>query len=83
MISDRFDGSALNYTITYTDSTTGTTCESLTILASLCVQEICEVPPFNPLLCFERFGEGDIDISVSASNLLGKGPPSVITIGAA
>lgn len=83
MISDRFDGSALNYTVTYTDSTTGTICESLTILAPLCIQGICEVPPFNPLLCFERFGEGDIDISVSASNLLGKGPPSVITIGTA
>ena len=81
MISNGVDGSALNYTISYTDSNTGDVCYSLTISASSCKQGICTVPSINPLPCSEREGNGNIDISISASNHLGRGPSSFATIG--
>ena len=80
MISDGVDGSALSYVISYNDTNSGDMCNSLTISASSCKQEICTVPFISPLPCSERAGNGDIDISVSASNRLGRGPPSVTTI---
>ena len=81
MISDGVDGSALSYIISYTDSNTGEMCNSLTISASSCKQEVCTVPFISPLPCSETVGSGDIDISISANNRLGSGPPSVTTIG--
>ena len=81
MISEGVNGSALSYTISYTDSNTGEMCNFLTISASSCKQGICTVPFINPLSCSEVVGEGDIDISITANNRLGKGPPSVTTIG--
>ena len=81
MISERVSGSALSYTISYADSNTGEMCNSLTISASSCKQGMCKVPFINPLPCSENVGEGDIDISITANNRLGKGPPSVTTIG--
>ena len=83
MISNGVDGSALQYTISYTDSGTSDICDTLIISASSCVQGIRTVPSIDPLPCSERAGNGDnfIIISISASNLLGRGPPSVTTIG--
>ena len=81
MISEGVNGSALTYTISYTDSNTGEMCNSLTISALSCKQGICTVPFISPLPCSETVGDGDIDISISANNRLGKGPPSVTTIG--
>ena len=81
MISEGVNGSALSYTISYTDSNTGEICNSLTISASSCKQGTCTVPFINPLPCSENVGDGDIDISISANNRLGRGPPSVTTIG--
>jgi hypothetical protein len=81
MISEGVDGSALSYTISYTDSSTGEMCNSLIISASSCKQGICTVPLISPLPCSENYEERDIDISISANNQLGQGPPSVATIG--
>ena len=81
MISNGVDGSALSYTISYTDSNTGDCDDSLTIPASFCTQGICTVLSINPLPCSETFGDGNVDIWISASNHLGKGPSSFTTIG--
>ena len=82
MISDGVDGSAMEYTITYTDSNTGDVCETLTIPASTCIEDACTVPSISPLPCSERIGKGNIiDIMISATNLLGTGPTSLTSIG--
>ena len=81
MISNGVDGSALQYTISYADSNTGNTCESLTISSSVCAKGICAVPSISPLPCSSRIEDGDIDILISAVNHLGSGPPAVTTIG--
>ena len=86
MISEGVDGSALSYIISYTDSNTGELCSSLTLPASSCKQRICTVPFISPMPCSDSEivdGDGDIDISISADNRLGRGPPSVTTIGMA
>ena len=80
MISNGVDGSALHYTIAYTDSNTGDVCDSLTISTSLCMQGICKVPSITPPPCSERAGDGNIDISISAISHLGRGHPSVMSI---
>ena len=81
MISNGVDGSAHNYTISYTDSNTGDVCYSLTISASSCVQGICTVPSISPPPCSEKAGNGNINISISATNQLGTGSPSFTIIG--
>ena len=81
MITNGVDGSAIHYTISYIDSNTGDICSSFTISASLCVQRICTVPSISPLPCSNKVGDGDIDISISAINRLGRGPPAVTSIG--
>ena len=81
MISNGVDGSAHNYTISYTDSNTGDVCYSLTISASCCVQGICMVPAISPPPCSNRPRNGNINVSISATNQLGTGPPSFTTIG--
>ena len=84
MISEGVDGSALSYIISYTDSNTGELCSSLTLPASSCKQGICTVPFISPMPCSgsETVAEdGDVDISISADNRLGRGPPTVTTIG--
>lgn len=83
MISDGVYGSALQYTISYSDSNTGDVCDTLIISASSCVQGICTVPSISPLPCSERPGPGErnIDIRISATNQLGAGAPSYTTIG--
>jgi hypothetical protein len=58
MISEGVDGSALSYTISYTDSSTGEMCNSLIISASSCKQGICTVPFISPLPCSETVTDG-------------------------
>ena len=71
-ISDGIDGSATNYTITYSDSTSGRTCGLFTISASTCTSGHCnhmfEIPP----VCSDI----GIVITVFATNVLGDGPSS-------
>ena len=83
MISSGVDGSALNYTVSYTDSSTSATCDSLIIPASSCVQNVCTVPRLDPVPCSQSFNGGieSIDIAISATNILGKGPASLFKIG--
>ena len=81
MISNGVDGSALRYTISYADSSTGDVCDTLIISASSCLQRICTVPSLSPLPCSKRPGDGNIDIRISATNQLGTGAPSYTTLG--
>ena len=84
MISEGVDGSALSYIISYTDSNTGELYSSLTLPASSCKQGTCTVPFISPMPCSDSEtvdGDGDIDISISANNRLGRGSPTVTTIG--
>ena len=80
-ISNGIDGSALSYTISYTDSTTGVVCVSVTISATTCVQRVCTVPSIDPLPCSQTIGNGTIRISISATNRLGNGPATYTNIG--
>ena len=72
-ISDGFDGSATNYTITYSDSASGRTCDSVTISASACINGLCNHMFDIPSACFNF---DSIIITVFASSVLGDGPPS-------
>ena len=83
MISSRVDGSALNYTVLYTYSSTNAICDFLIIPASSCVQNVCTVPTLDPVPCSQSFngGIGSIDIAISATNVLGRGPASLFSIG--
>ena len=77
-ISDNIDGSPISYTITYTDFTSGRTCNSFTVPAST----ICQLqnglyachhmftisPPCSP--------SNTTSISIFATNVLGDGPCS-------
>ena len=83
MISSGVDGSALNYTVSYTDSSTNVICDFLVIPASSCVQNVCTVPRLDPVPCSQSFNTGIeiIDIAISATNILGKGPASLFSIG--
>ena len=68
------DGSIINYTVTYIDSS-GSTCDSVTIPASSCRDGICKH-------VFEFFSESSclpstfISMTVLANNILGDGPSS-------
>ena len=83
MISNGIPDSTLSYTVSYIDSNTGGTCSSLIISSSYCKQGICVVPSINPLPCADHktVGDGDIDVSISATHSLGRGPSSFTTIG--
>ena len=72
-ISEEIDGSATNYTITYTDSTSQRTCSSVTISASACISGQCNHTFGIPSLCSDITS---IAISVFATSILGNGPSS-------
>ena len=74
-ISDGIDGSVRNYTITYFDSTFGSSCGSANIQASSCVDGIC-AHNFDILQSSSCPPSTAIIVSVVASNVLGSGPPS-------
>ena len=76
-ISPEVDGSALYYTVTYAESTTGNICGSTIISAFSCKQGACVCS--LPSLCYRL--SGAITISLSATNSLGDGPANSITIG--
>ena len=73
-ILENMDSPPLSYTITYTDSSSGSICGSVSIPASSCSNG----------LCCHTFGEisspcspdGDISIFVFATSALGDGPLS-------
>jgi hypothetical protein len=74
LISDGIDGSATNYTITYSDPSSGRTCDHVTILASACTTSgQCNHMFDIPSACSNFNG---IIITIFASNILGKGPSS-------
>ena len=67
------DGSALNYTVTYSDALSGTTCGMATIPAVFCNYVCSHVFDITSSPCYKAT---NISITVSASNILGDGPPS-------
>ena len=79
-ISEGIDGSATNYTITYSvsDSTSERIilCDSVTISPSACISEQCNHMFDIPSACFNLNSIMLIVITVFASNVLGDGPSS-------
>ena len=74
-ISDEIDGSAILYSLAYNNSVSGVSCGSATVPASSCVDEVC-----RHSFTYEESSCGspstDINITISAANILGVGPPS-------
>ena len=74
-VSGGVDGSAISYTLTYDNSVSGATCESATVSASSCVNGIC-----RHSFTYEQSGCSSpsvgVNVTVSAANILGSGPPS-------
>ena len=74
-ITEGVDGSALSYTISYSDSVSGINCHSTTISASSCDDGICsDVFEASASLCPPLT---DITVTVFATNILGNGPTSI------
>ena len=79
MISGGIDGSITNYTITYSDSTFGSSCGTVNIPASSCISETCThyFDIFKSSSCPPSTA---VTVSVVAANFLGSGrssPPLV------
>ena len=74
MIADTITGAASSYTIVYTDSVFGTVCGGAEIDSALCERELCQ--HLFDSLTSECSATTNIEISVSATNALGEGPPS-------
>ena len=74
-ISDGIDGSVRNYTITYFDSTFGSSCGTANIPAQSCMDDICthNFDILNSSFCPPST---TVIVSVVASNVLGSSPPS-------
>ena len=80
MISEGVDGSPLYYTVTYSNAIfyqNVTICGSNNISSSSCLRGVCSSS--LPLYCYQI--SGAINISVFASNILGNGLTSSISIG--
>ena len=74
-INGEIDGSIQNYTVTYYDSTFGSSCGSAIIQASSCVGGIC-THNFDILRSSSCPPSTAITVSVIANNVLGSSPPS-------
>ena len=73
-ITNGFTDSDISYTISYTDVTTGNICGSATILQSSCVTDVC-IHIFD-ILSSTCMYSVPINVTVSATNIFGTGPPS-------
>ena len=75
MITEGVDGSPINYTVSYTDSTFSSTCGSKVIPASSCSGQVCShfFDIFESSSCPPSTG---ITVTVFATNLLGRGSSS-------
>ena len=71
---DGFDGSVVSYTISYSDSLSGTDCGSVTILPSSCEKKFCShvFDAFNSSCSYSA----EITVRVFGTNALGVGPVS-------
>ena len=76
-IADGIDGSALFYTVNYTDTLTDIECEPLNISASRCIRGNCTASSRNLMPCSRS---ENLIISISASNRLGEGAAHRINI---
>ena len=74
-ISNEINGSVQNYTVTYFDSTFGSSCGTANIPASSCVGGMC-THYFDILNSSSCPPSTTIIVSVVASNVLGSSPPS-------
>ena len=82
MISDGIKGSPLYYTVSYFNATSSQNnnsmiCGSDNISSSSCKQGVCTSS--LPISCYQN--TGSINISISASNILGNGLASSVSIG--
>ena len=69
-----FDGSVVSYTISYSDSLSGTVCGSVIILASSCRHKFCShvFDAFNSSCSYSA----EITVTVFGTNAFGVGPVS-------
>ena len=75
MISDGIDGSATSYTLTYYNSVSGIICGSAIVPASTCVDGMCRhFFTYKESTC--NSPSVSVNVTISAANLLGSGPPS-------
>ena len=73
-ITDKLDGSATSYTITYTDSTFSYICGSTVISASTCESGICS--DWFDIASSPCAQSTNVTVTAFATNLLGDGSPS-------
>ena len=74
-LSGGIDGSALSYTLVYNNSVSGDGCGSATIPASSCIDQACRHSfTYDESDCSSP--STDINITISATNILGIGLPS-------
>ena len=82
-ISDGINGSSLYYTVSYFNATSGQNnnnnmiCGSDSISSSSCQQGVCTSS--LPLSCYQN--SGAVNVSISATNTLGNGLASSVSIG--
>ena len=80
VIADGINISPLYYTVTYSNATSGQInliCGSDNISSSSCQQGVCTSS--LPLSCYQN--SGAVNISISATNVLGNGLASSVSIG--
>ena len=73
-ISDGIDGSPISYTIIYSNATTGDICLNATLPASECQGGVCH--HYFYAYRSECSPQGNVSVSVYATNILGDGPVS-------
>ena len=78
--SEEIDGSADFYTISYTDSISGTLCTSVKVPAASCLHGICTHVLKRTYLSINCSSSSKIAITVFGTNRLGRGPPLNSTI---
>ena len=80
-LTNGVDGSAISYTITYTDTKSELICKSTTIPTSSCQEETCT--HYFDVTSSNCQSSSNITLTVFATNILGNGPstkPLIITL---
>ena len=76
-ISNTVDGSALYYNVNFIDSNS-VVCNSSNVSAPSCSQRTCILSPVQLTSCSHT---GNINVTMSAVNLIGQGPDTSISVG--
>ena len=79
-ISSGIDGSAVSYTVTYSEATSGNICGSATISTSSCDDEVCRYLLRIDLASSCLSSTRSVRVTAFATNILGNGPRTVPAI---